>query len=616
MIITKAKIYLEEQMNRRRFMKAIGLASVCGSLSVCLSQISKKPARQPNILWINSEDNSISWVGCYGSPNAKTPHIDQLAREGFCYTHCFANAAVCAPMRSTWITGLHAISMGTQPMRSRYDIPHDQISYYPERLAEAGYFTGNIGKTDYNIGGRPDNDCWRKGGGPGRSWDQRKPGQPFFVFKTLGMSHESRAMRTHKDAVKAVVDPGKKLLHPYHPDLPEVRETYARYAEAMRLMDEDFGALIEKLKAVGLYDDTIIIYCSDHGGVLPRSKRFLYSSGIHCPLIIRIPEKWKKLWPAEKPGMTVDRMVSFVDMPKTVLSFAGARIPKSYQGSIFLDENIEPEPAYHLSYRGRADKSVDMVRCIRGKRYAYIKNYMPWAPNGQFLSYMWALPATMAWEQHYVEGKCDETTGRFFRPRKSEEFYDNDTDFHNVDNLIDSPAHQEIIDELRQALRQQQLEIFDSGLLPEAMRMRRAAANNLTVYEMVRNPDLYPLEKYLNYSDRVLARDPKHLPVFVEDLKDKDEGIRYWAVCGLFLLEDRAMPAKEQIKAVLEDEADEVKLMAAWALDRLGEQGVARALIEKLKEERAGLERPDLKDMYYSCSLENWIKGVLPYVKR
>ena len=60
-------------------------------------------------------------------------------------------------------------------------------------------------------------------------------------------------------------------------------------------------------RRIGLYDDTIIIYNSDHGGVMPRSKRFLYSSGVHCPLIVRIPESMKDLYPAEMPGVTVDR---------------------------------------------------------------------------------------------------------------------------------------------------------------------------------------------------------------------------------------------------------------------------------------------------------------------
>ena len=81
---------------------------------------------KPNILWITSEDNGVAWVSCYGGTNAKTPSIDQLASEGFRYLHCFDNAAVCAPTRSCWITGMYGISNGTQPMRSRNLIPHDK----------------------------------------------------------------------------------------------------------------------------------------------------------------------------------------------------------------------------------------------------------------------------------------------------------------------------------------------------------------------------------------------------------------------------------------------------------------------------------------------------------
>ncbi|MDB4801737.1 sulfatase-like hydrolase/transferase, partial [Akkermansiaceae bacterium] len=59
-----------------------------------------KAAQKPNILWITSEDNGVSWISCYGGKNTKTPAIDQLAQEGFRYLYCFDNAAVCAPTRS------------------------------------------------------------------------------------------------------------------------------------------------------------------------------------------------------------------------------------------------------------------------------------------------------------------------------------------------------------------------------------------------------------------------------------------------------------------------------------------------------------------------------------
>ncbi len=204
------------------------------------------------------------------------------------------------------------------------------IKNYPDLLKAAGYFTSNPGKTDYNIGGRDDKACWdHKGGrggkgGRGPGWRQRKDGQPFFAVVNIGDSHESRA---HGKVENTRNDPAKMKLFSYHPDLPVIRKNYAKYADAVEKMDAKVKGTLDALKEDGLYEDTIIVYCSDHGGVMARSKRFVYSSGIHCPLVVRIPEKWKHLYPAERPGMTVDRIVSFVDMPKTWLSLAGAEIP-------------------------------------------------------------------------------------------------------------------------------------------------------------------------------------------------------------------------------------------------------------------------------------------------
>jgi N-sulfoglucosamine sulfohydrolase len=72
-------------------------------------------SERPNILWITSEDNNVRWVGCYGNPHADTPNLDKLASEGFLYLNCFANAPVCAPSRSGWITGVHPVTLATMP---------------------------------------------------------------------------------------------------------------------------------------------------------------------------------------------------------------------------------------------------------------------------------------------------------------------------------------------------------------------------------------------------------------------------------------------------------------------------------------------------------------------
>ncbi len=536
--------------------------------------------KRPNILWITSEDNGIAWVSSYGGTNAKTPAIDRLAEEGFRYTYCFDNAAVCAPTRSIWITGMYGISNGTQPMRSRNEIPHDRIVYYPDLLKKVGYHTSNPGKTDYNIGGREDKEPWIYGEGKEPyGWRERKPGQPFFCVYNIEDSHESRA---HGDVENTKNDPADMTLFSYHPDLPDIRKTYAKYADAVERMDVKVGKCLAALEADGLADDTIVIYNSDHGGVMARSKRFVYSSGIHCPLIVRVPEKFKHLYPAMKPGSTVDRMVSFVDMPKTWLSLAGADIPDTYQGRVFLGEVAEAEPEYHFAFRERADERLDNVRVMRDKTYSYHKNYMPYAPAGQHLAYLWKAKGTAAWEQHHRDGRTNEMTGRFFRPRVSEEFYDNNVDFDNVYNLIDSAAHQSKISELKTALRKKQLELHDSGLLPEKMRVRRAAENGLTIYDMVRDETLYPLADYLDAADVSLERDIAHLDGFIDSMSDADEGIRWWAVVGIHLLENDADSARKVLEKALEDESHEIRIMAAWTLIKLGKSKKAIACLDEL----------------------------------
>ena len=572
-----------------------------------------KAAQKPNILWITSEDNGVSWISCYGGKNTKTPAIDQLAQEGFRYLYCFDNAAVCAPTRSCWITGMYGISNGTQPMRSRNEIPHDKIPYYPDLLKNAGYHTSNPGKTDYNIGGRDDYAAWDLGKQGGRKkrvaygWQARKKGQPFFCVYNTTTSHESKA---HGAANQLKNDPKKMSLFSYHTDLPVIRKNYAKYADAVERMDGDVAKCIAALKKDGLYENTIIIYNSDHGGVMARSKRFLYSSGVHCPLIVRIPEKYKDLYPADKPGSTVERLVSFVDMPKTWLSLAGAEIPSSFQGRVFFGKGAEAEPKHHLGFRERADERLDHVRLMRDKRFAYHKNYMPYAPAGQHLAYLWKAPATPAWEKHHRAGKTDDVTGRFFRPRVSEEFYDNESDFDNVKNLINEPRHQAKIAELKAALRKKQLELFDSGLLPEAMRMRRAAANGITIYEMVRNKALYPLEVYLDASDKALARDAKNLEGFVKAMSHQDEGIRWWAIVGLHLLEKDAASANSTLKRALKDDCHEVRMMAAWSLVKLGDSDDALACLEDL------LFNATKNEMMLHNILDWMGEPVLPLVKK
>ena len=533
---------------------------------------------RPNILWLTSEDNNVNWIGCYGNPHVNSPNIDQLATEGFRYTHAYANAPVCAPSRSTWITGVHALSMGTHPMRSRYNIPHDLIKYYPDHLKTSGYYVGNDKKTDFNIGGRKDSDCWDNSAEV--DWDKLKNNQPFFQVINSTQSHESNAFG---DFRKTKHSPKDIILRKYHPDLPTMRMNYAKYHDAIQGMDQAIGDALKQLEALGLADNTIVIYNSDHGGVLPRSKRFLFSSGIHCPLIIRIPEKYKDLWPAEKPGMTVDRIVSFIDMPATWLRITDTKIPAIMQGQAFLGTEPQPERAFHYAYRTRMDERNENARAICDKQFLYIRNYMPYTPWMQPLNYLWKMKATQAWVEHVESGKASEIEARFFKPKGwTEELYDMEQDPDSIHNLIDNPEYAEVIKRMQSNLRSWQEKVFDTGMLPESEMVKLAAQNNTTIYQVARDRSLYNLPQLMDAADLALEENESNLLALRGLLKSSDIGLRYWGIVGCFLLNDTQSALK-----CLEDDSHEVRAMAGWLLLRSGEKKVGLQCLEHLLKENS-----------------------------
>ena len=560
-------------------------------------------ADRPNILWLTCEDNNVNWVGCYGNPYADTPHIDALAAEGFQYMHAYANAPVCAPSRSTWITGIHAASMGTLPMRSRHPIPHDKIKYYPDLLKDAGYYVGNAKKTDYNIGGRDDKEAWDTNKVDFKKLKQK---QPFFMVINSTESHESKAFG---DVNHSTHSPSEVQLAKYHPDIPDIRKNYAHYHDQVKKMDAKIGKSLRQLEAAGLAENTIVIHNSDHGGVLARSKRFLFNSGTHCPLVIRIPERFKHLRPA-KPGSKINRLVSFIDMTKTWLDLCGAEMPDTLQGKVFLGPNQESRN-YHVSYRARMDERVDNVRSIRDRegRFLYIRNYMAYAPWGQHLNFLWNMKATTAWEQHHKSGLTDDVTGRFFGTKPMYELYDTSVDPDNVHNLIEDQQYAAVVEDLDSALNKWQQTHFDTAFLPESEMLRRAKEAQLTIYEFVRNPKRYDLVAYQAASAKALEQNPKNADHFYQSLKSNDYGIRYWGIVGCFNIQQQTTLNMDAIRDCLTDDSHHVRVMAAWILYRAGDVETAQACFNNLLKNHS----------YASLKIFNiidWIAdGHQPYAK-
>ncbi len=529
---------------------------------------------RPNILWISSEDHGPH-MGCYGDTYATTPNVDALAKKGMIYLHCWSNAPVCAPARTTIITGMYPTSLGAEHMRSMVPFPAGK-KMFPQFLREAGWYCSNNAKEDYNIA-KP-GQVWDESSKTAH-WRKRPEGVPFFaVFNSL-KSHESQIRaRPHT----LIHDPAKVHVPAYHPDTPEVRHDWAQYYDIVTEADADAGVRLAELEKDGLTEDTIVFYWADHGSGMPRSKRWPYNSGLQVPLVVYIPEKFKELRPPEyKAGGKSERLVSFVDFAPTMLSLIGVKPPEWMQGHAFLGKFITAPQPFIYGFRGRMDERLDLVRSVTDGRYVYIRNYMPHLIYGQHLNYMWQTPTTRVWEQLHKEGKLNAVQDKFWNPKPPEELFDLQSDPDEVKNLADSKEHAEIKTKLHTALMDHERRIHDVGFVPEGERLERSKGSSPY--------DFGHSDAYLTFSSvfwtASLASNtkPGSSSRLEEKLRDQEAAARYWSVLGLQIRGKPAVDAShDALVSAMKDTSAPVRIAAARALGEFGSEGDTQAALQLL----------------------------------
>jgi len=530
-------------------------------LLLCTATPAAEDAR-PNVLWITSEDNGPH-IGAYGDKFADTPAIDSIAAAGTIYLNAWSTAPVCAPARTTIISGMYPPSTGSQHMRSMARLPAD-IKMYPQYLREAGYYCTNNSKEDYNL--QKPGEVWDASSNKGH-WRNRKPGQPFFAIFNFTNSHESQIRRRPHTPVH---DPAKVRVPAYHPDTPEVRLDWAQYYDKITEMDARVGRVLKELEEDGLADDTIVFYYGDHGSGMPRSKRWPYNSGLHVPMIVSIPQKFRHLATDDyATGGKSDRLVGFIDLAPTLLSLIGIKPPEHMQGHAFLGKYAAPQQPFGYGFRGRMDERFDMVRVVRDKRYIYIRNYMPHKEYGQFIAYMFQTPTTRVWKSLYDQGKLEPPKTFFWERKPAEELYDLENDPDEVNNLVGSPEHQEILARLRKAQQDLAREIRDVGFLPEGEIHSRSEGS--TPYEMGHNAGKYPMEKIMAAAELASSLKSGVTGELVELLDDDDSAVRYWGAMGLLMrATDVLDDARSPLREALTDASPYVRVAAAETLGRYG----------------------------------------------
>ena len=442
------------------------------------------PSPKPNFIWIILDDVSPD-LGCYGDKQAITPNMDRVAREGARFTRAFTHAPVCAPSRSGLLTGMYPTTMGSHHMRSKLINPPEVFTKY---LRDAGYYVAWPGKVDWNFDDGETDPTKFNYVPNAQQADSRKdwlkeapPNKPFFHYLNLMITHESQ---TRADAAQHAKNtarlkpnefhkPANMKLPAFYPDAPEIRKDLSQYYDDITAADYIVGDVLAWLEKYKVADNTVVMIFGDHGRGMPRSKRWLWDSGIRVPLVVR--------WPAKiKPNTVREDLVCFLDFAPTTLSLAGAEIPARMQGQVILgDKTAKPRP-YVFSARDRMDEVYDRIRSVRGARYHYLRNFAPELPYAQFLAYNEQNPTMQVWRRLNDVGNLRGAPALFWAKTKpKEELYDTQNDPDEINNLTGDPKLQKTLQAMRAALDKWIVETKDLGEVPEAELIKRGIVKDV-----------------------------------------------------------------------------------------------------------------------------------------
>ena len=364
---------------------------VLAGLLILVPVLMGATADKPNILFILADDLGYGDLGCYGQKEIQTPHLDRLAKQGMRFTDCYAGSTVCAPSRCCLMTGMHT---GHSRIRDNSFTPlAPEDVTVAEVLKKAGYTTGVIGK--WGVGragstGIPTRQgfenffgylnqvyahnyyppfLWRneqkislEGNQGGKktqyshdlftrealTFIEKNKGGPFFLYLAYTIPHANNELgRVTKNGME-VPDYGLYADR----DWPQPQKGYAAM---ITWMDRAIGEIMERLKTLGLDDNTVIFFSSDNGphaeggvrptffksaGPLRGIKRDLYEGGIRVPMIVR--------WPGKvKPGVVNDHVCAFWDFLPTAADMAGVAPLRGIDGISMLPTLLSKQQSDH-----------------------------------------------------------------------------------------------------------------------------------------------------------------------------------------------------------------------------------------------------------------------------
>lgn len=442
--------------------------------------------QRPNILFVTVDDMNSDSVGAFGCrlPNT-TPAIDAFAESSLKFLHAHVQVGNCMPSRNVMFSGLFP---HTNRVEGFYQIKDPDYPVLCQLMQQAGYYSAIRGKATHSTPYYPfpwDAELIAEDGSKFAPKDvasyytstkagiaaSRKANKPFFLSINISDPHKPFwGQGAETDRPSRVFTAAEVPIPGYLVDTPAVRDELALYYSTVRRADDCFGNVMRALNESGLQDQTIVIFLSDHGMPLPFAKTQLYHHSTHTPLLIR--------WPGvTMPGSTnSSEMISCIDVLPTLLDVIGEESPDHLQGRSFLPllhGHSQPQREFVFKeYNQNSGGACHPIRAVQSKRYLYLWN--PWS-DGQRI-FRSATQATVTYKQMQQLAKTDPAVAArlaLLDHRVPEEFYEIAADPDALNNLIDSPQHQQVIEEFRAALQSWMQSTEDHAL--DAYRQRSDA---------------------------------------------------------------------------------------------------------------------------------------------
>lgn len=507
---------------------------------------------KPNIVFFLIEDTSSEFLQLYNQQGGvKLANVDKLRKDGVLFTNVYSNAPVSSAARTSLITGCFAPRLAGSFHRHIEKVPMpDGYKMFPSYLRDAGYYTSNANKTDYNLS--LDKGAWDDVNGGAEGWRKRQDkSQPFFYMYTTTITHESKLLFNQE--VKDRVTPNTSLdsifLMPYHPDTELMRYTYATFYDKIKEADVIFGDMVDKLESDGVLDNTIIFFFGDNGGCVPGTKGYTDNIGLHVPLFVYIPPALQDRYNLPIGGED-NRSVSFIDFGTTALSIAGVEPPKSIDGAPFMGSyDSGDENRSVVCYGDRYDDLYSFNRVLYRGDFRYARNYQPYHTQGLYAYYRYKSLAFQQWREMFYRGELNSDQSNFFMPFGAEELYDLKNDPYELNNLADDPKYRKKLVAMRDELHDYLIEKHDLGFIPEFITIEKGY-DNIVKYGEQYSKDI---ERYLSIADLQMKEYPKVKKKLKQHLNSVDNIDKWWSLTTLSTFTDESNEFIEEVKELLKE---------------------------------------------------------------